>query len=535
MSRGLWEGIFWAAFWGGLALLHRRASGQALLGRPALSDFFPLAVGLPVFLALAALTGRPFLAGGLFAAPVLLLHFFNRVKAAVLHEPLVFADVAMGRQLFFFPRFYWPYIPLKPLLAGAAALAAALALLGRVEAPLAGGARLGCGLAASALALAWAWAVRGKGAAGLWRRFSRPGALAFDPVADGRRYGLAGTAIISGVWQSRFGLAETGPRVKPSPDGLAQGCVWPAALRRPPAPVQPHVVLVQAESFFHLRRLIPDPGPGWTDNFDRLAAEGVSGLMAAQAYGAYTVRTEFAVLTGLAAESLGSFKFNPYSLAARTPVGSLPRWLAGLGYEAVCLHPGRPTFFRRNEVMPNLGFHRFLSADAFRESPRYGPYTADAAVLERAAEELKGASAPKFLFAVTIEAHGPWPAGRLAGRPAPPELKDWPESLLKDGPDGGPAAYARHLRHADALLGGLAGLKLDRPLVLGWYGDHVGSLPSGLALAGEHPTATDFLVWRSPAGIGPSPGSAAGPGLADPVPPEHLGALLLGALARGGG
>jgi phosphoglycerol transferase MdoB-like AlkP superfamily enzyme len=185
--------------------------------------------------------------------------------------------------------------------------------------------------------------------------------------------------------------------------------------------------------------------------------------------------------------------------------------------------------------MPNLGFHRFLSADAFRESPRCGPYTADAAVLERAAEELTGASAPKFLFAVTIEAHGPWPAGRLAGRPAPPELEAWPERWRKDGPDGGLAAYARHLRHADALLGGLAGLELDRPLVLGWYGDHVGSLPSGLTLAGEHPTATDFLVWRSPDRQGRNPRPNPGLDISRPVPPEHLGALLLGALARGGG
>lgn len=520
MIRGLGEAAFWVAFWGGLLFLHRRESGLKATWRPAWADFFLLAAGLPIFLALLAAAGRPLLAAALFLAPAGLLYFLNRVKVAVLREPLVFADVQMGRQLFFFPRFYWPYIPLGPLLAGTAALIAVLAALSHLAAPclLSGRARLFCGLAAASLGLLWARAFRGAGTDGGF--FSK--SLTFDPVSDGRRYGLIGAAMLSGIWQRRFGPSAIGPLVKPSPDGLAERCPWP--LRRPLEGLKPHLVLVQAESFFHLRRLFPGLGSGWTDNFDRLSAEGLSGLMAAAAYGAYTVRTEFAVLTGLAEESLGSFKFNPYSLAARVGIGSLPRWLAGQGYEAVCLHPGHPNFFRRAEALPNLGFHRFVSAGAFRRARRCGPYVADSAVLERLAAELRGASGPKFFFAVTIEAHGPWPHGRLRGAPAPKDMEAWPERLRAEGPYGGPAAYARHLRHADAFLGSLAGLELERPLVLGWYGDHVGSLPRGLELAGEHKTATDFLVWRRH--WRPDDGSD----LSRPIPPERLGTFLLAAL-----
>jgi phosphoglycerol transferase MdoB-like AlkP superfamily enzyme len=506
----LLEGLGLIIFWGLFLTLHRRESG--IFERPHLADALLLAVAGPVFSALTALTGRPVWAAVLLSGPALLLYYFNRLKVVVLREPLVFADIHMARQLFFFPSFYWPYIPPGPLMAGAAVLLVlGWAFRRFVEVTvLSGQARLFCGLAALTAALAWAWAVRRAGA-------GASKALTFEPVLDGRRYGLIGAAVLGGIWQSRFGLAEIGAAARPAADGLAGICVWPRPLRRPLGKVRPHVILVQAESFFHLRRLWPDLGPDWTANFDRLAAEGRSGRLTVNAYGAYTVRTEFAVLTGLAASSLRSFQFNPYALAAETPVGGLPRWLAGQGYETVCLHPGAPAFLRRDRALPNLGFHRFLARDEFRGARRYGPYTADAAIAERLKPELPVGGGPKFVFIITLEAHGPWSRGRLADQP---ELPDRPDR----GEDEGMLAYARHLRNADSFLGGLAGLELDRPLLLGWYGDHVGSLPRGLRLNGGQ-DATDFLIWRSSGRL-----AGAGPETAAPVPPEHFGALLLSAL-----
>ncbi|MDR2725563.1 MAG: LTA synthase family protein [Candidatus Adiutrix sp.] len=520
MSRPLLEGLGLTFFWGCLIALHRRESGIHGRPGPVWADAFLLATGLPLFSALSALTGRPVWAAGLLLGPALLLYYFNRIKITVLHEPLVFADIQMARQLFFFPSFYWPYIPLGPLLAGSAALLiAGLTFRRFVEVTaLSGPARLFCGLAAILAALAWSWFVSRAG-----ERTPLTGSLVFEPTRDGRRYGLIGAAVLGGIWQNRFGLAEIGAAVRPAPDGLAEVCAWPRHLRRPLERGQPHVIVVQAESFFHLRRLWPDLGPAWTANFDRLSAEGRPGRLGVTAYGAYTVRTEFAVLTGLAGPDLRSFQFNPYALAAKTAVGGLPRWLTGQGYEAVCIHPGAPAFLRRDRALPNLGFHRFLARDEFKGARRFGPYIADAAIAERLKPELPAGGGPKFIFIITLEAHGPWPSGRLAGQP---DLKDIEDSFGRPGGlDEGMLAYARHLRNADSFLGELAGLDLDRPLLLGWYGDHVGSLPRGLKLDDEQSAATDFLIWHSSGSL-----AVAGPVAATPLPPEHFGTLLLTAL-----
>ncbi|MFC7554474.1 hypothetical protein ACFQU7_23125 [Pseudoroseomonas wenyumeiae] len=105
------------------------------------------------------------------------------------------------------------------------------------------------------------------------------------------------------------------------------------------------------------------------------------------------------------------------------------------------LHPFDRRFFGRHRVMPALGFGGFDSIRQFRAAPRVGKYVADAAVAARIVEELSGASGPVLVFAVTMQAHGPWP-----------------------GPDP-QARWLEHLRDADAMLGALAdaAARLDRP------------------------------------------------------------------------
>jgi Sulfatase len=182
---------------------------------------------------------------------------------------------------------------------------------------------------------------------------------------------------------------------------------------------------------------------------------------------------EFAVLTGLAETALGLDRFNPYFRFARRQVPSLASALRAAGYATAYLHPFDRRFFARDRVLPALGFERFEDETAFAGAPRIGRYVADAAIAARVVEELVAArgGAARFLFAITMQAHGPWPD---------------PDPL---------GAWLAHLRDADAMLGMIAEAvpRLDRPLVLAVYGDHLPALP-------ERPAdglATDFLVWRS--------------------------------------
>ena len=225
----------------------------------------------------------------------------------------------------------------------------------------------------------------------------------------------------------------------------------------------PHLLLVQAESFGPLSPFTTEDHP--LPHIDRASQQGFGGALALRWSGANTMRTEFAALTGISIDALETDGFDPYRLAARRVLPSLAHDARALGYETICLHPHDIHFFRRDLVMKNLGFDRFLDEKFFRGEERNGPYISDAALLNRTLQLLQEAEKPLFLFVITMEAHGPWLAGRF------------PESGWRNASPL--ACYIRHLHSLDrgvgTVLEGAASLR--RKLVFCLYGDHLPSLP----------------------------------------------------------
>jgi phosphoglycerol transferase MdoB-like AlkP superfamily enzyme len=146
--------------------------------------------------------------------------------------------------------------------------------------------------------------------------------------------------------------------------------------------------------------------------------------------------------------------------------------LRAAGYRTLALHPFDPLFFGRQRVLPALGFERFESRTDFAGAARAGRHVADAAVGARIVAALAEAEGPALVFAITMQAHGPWP-----------------------GPDP-QGQWLAHLRDADAMLGALAAAaeQLDRPLVLCAYGDHQPALPGAKAWPDRR---TQWLIWHS--------------------------------------
>lgn len=513
-----------------LPVFHRYESGAPI--KPVVGawpDYAFLLVFVTLLLFFLALIGTPILALGLAVAPILILAICNRVKKGVLREPLVFADVSMLKELILYPSFYFPYIPIVPFLvvcAITAAILVALLSIGFHPYDVRWQGQLLYGLTVLAILAACYFSLVSPDAKERWQAFFKKHPLHFDPELDGKTHGLVGAALFHAVWQYLFGDTVV-KAASPDTEGLAEVTAWPDPPPKDRLPVRlPHVVLVQAESYFHMRRLDAAIGVDWTANFDRLAGEGQSGLLHVDGYGAYTVRSEFAILTGMEAETLKTYKFDPYSLATRYQVGSLPRWFADLGCETTCLHPNCPEFMHRKTVMPDLGFQRFLSLKDFEGAERIGPYVADAAIADRIEQELRNADTAKFLFAITIEAHGPWLPKRLEKIPWPQDASPLPDWLMTSGPDGGMAAYARHLRNADQFLGRIADLapKLDRPLIVCFYGDHLGSLTVDAQFNHGSAEETNFLIWNSA-----NRRHSAAPEL---IHNEQLGGMLLAELGR---
>src|SRR5262249_51595199 len=232
-----------------------------------------------------------------------------------------------------------------------------------------------------------------------WARNLRP---SFDSVTDTKRFGLFGNLVVTALllcdYAGKAALRQHRRRT----------------LSRPHSGTLPDIVAVQAESFFDVRRMDPSIGGGLLKAFDACQQEAVvRGRLAVPCWGAYTQRTEFAFLTGIADDSLGVDRLNPYLRFARRPVWSIAHELRALGYQTICIHPFAGTFFGRHRVMPNLGFDQFLDVADFQTAERFGPYVGDQAVAEKVLQRLNQPGPPKFIFAITMENHGQWRSDRL--------------------------------------------------------------------------------------------------------------------------
>jgi len=433
----------WAWLRGGAGAGWRGASPAGLL-----VDLAPAAL---LWMLVLAATARPILAGAVVFCLCAALAVADGAKRRVLGEPVVFSDAGLLSGVVRHPQLYLPFVGVPFVVVAVAAGGVALGLMGTSEPSGGIGTAARLVLALGALCLAWKLVVRPV----------RPGCLTGDPAVDSARIGPCATLACH---RALAAAERAGRRARIPP------------LTLPPAGHDaPHLVLVQAESFFDVRRLghaasAQPVMPCW----DLLRATALAhGRFAAPAFGANTMRAEFAVLSGLGEDALGFDRFNPYFRFARAPVPSLASALSNAGYATTCLHPFDRRFFGRDRVLPALGFERFEDEGAFADAPRIGRYVADAAIASRVVEELRTAHGgrPRFLFAITMQAHGPWP-----------------------GPDPF-AAWLGHLRDADAMFGRIADATptLDRPLALAVYGDHLPALP----LRPADGLATDYLVWRS--------------------------------------
>ncbi len=265
------------------------------------------------------------------------------------------------------------------------------------------------------------------------------------------------------------------------------------------------IFVVQGESYFDLRRLFQHTGgaPSWRAA-DALCENGVAcGQVEVPAWGAYTMQTEFSFLSGLRNDTLGIDRINPYMRLAQQPVASFVGALKKAGYRTICVHPAKKGFFRRSDVIPNLGFDDFIGLEAFKGAEKFGKYISDKALADEIDRITQAhhqtSSQPLFVFAITIESHGPWAKGRLDAY-----LKDGiSEASLTAANRTKDREFALYQVHMENLLGlydrlsvSATGTK-DHPRVVGLYGDHMPALGSLFKTYGFAEKSVDYLLWSS--------------------------------------
>ena len=451
-------------------------------------DLTPLALTWWFFL---AATDRPVTSAIAVAAPAAGLLLADVVKRATLREALVFADRAELLEVVRHPGLYLPFAGPARVVGGALVALAIIAVLLWIEPAWPVPSPIVPGLVILAAAFLPAWPPL----LAPFARFYRAAAPTYDPAVDMRRFGFLACLVIHAT------LAR-----QERPGRRASIASLPQAVPAGP------VILVQLESFFDARRLGTPIPADLLPGFARLERESIQcGLLDVPCWGANTVRTEFAVLAGIAQSTLGLDRFNPYERFAQVRVGSLAWQMKRAGYRTFCVHPFDKGFYARDRVMPLLGFDEFRGPTAFAGAAMAGPYVTDEAVAQEIIHILQTHGPRVFVFAITMGNHGPWDA------PVHKPVPNWPDTLGAI-PEATPLRhFAAGLQSTDRMLPPLLA-SIPKDGILAVYGDHQPSLPAAFAALGFDDPRTNYALWR--------PGAAT-PGRQVDLRAEELASLIL--------
>lgn len=453
--------------------------------RPMAANVIHLGSWLLLFGLFTLLLQRPWFAVVFVLSLQLVVVQSSNTKSKTLNEPFICHDFEYFWDAILHPRLYVPFFGIGLAIAASSAGAIAIGSFLYVEPSL-------VSQWSTVLFLQSTGLLAGLGAVLVAVGLRSLGAMSLQPVEDLHRVGLHAS-----LWAYGVALMRSSP-----PDPLASpyaAASQPSAVASPDSAERPNVVLVQSESFFDPRPWCPEVAPTLLQHFDAAFSEAVEkGELSVPAWGANTVRTECAVLTGLAPSAWGARQFNPYRTLSRHPLSSVASAFRAQGYRTICVHPYPATFYMRDNVMPQLGFDTFIDISAFDSSDKHGQYIGDQAVARKVGRLLKDDdNRPLFIFVITMENHGPLhlEAPTQARLAATLPNATWPlADHLREL-----AVYLHHLGEADQMLANVKTALNERmrPGILGWYGDHVPILPDAYGHFMPPTGSTPYMIWST--------------------------------------
>ena len=259
---------------------------------------------------------------------------------------------------------------------------------------------------------------------------------------------------------------------------------------------KPNIIAVQSESFFDPKKLPLSFKENPIPNFDRIKKSSLlHGQLCVPVWGAYTMRTEFSFLTGIDSRDLGLGKYYPFNFYKHAKMYSLVHQLKNEGYKCICIHPFYKTFFKRNIMYPTLGFDEFIDISHFKKESN--SLVSDKVLTEKIISILeKKTQKPLFIFAITIENHGPYHLKKLDKNNLNTIYSKKTNKLVNNYDFN---IYLQHLKNADNMINDLTSYLSqcdNKNSALMWYGDHVPNIPGLFDTLNYSVPNTDYLVWH---------------------------------------
>lgn len=463
--------------------------------RPLPTVLLHCGLWLLLFAVLLLLLRRPWFAMAILWAVQVLLLLVHQAKYHSLREAFIFQDFEYFTDAIKHPRLYLPFFGVIRTIAATVGFVAALGMGLWLEMPL------------PMYSLITTWLAFGL--AGVF--LLAIGVKDCPSISCTANADLQQLGLLSFFWQ--YAQAEQRDVIDTATSPFNEP---PPALTKQKLP---NIVAVQSESFFDPRSLSDTINTQILQHFDETKRQArYAGRMQVPAWGANTVRTECAFLSGLTPEQLGVHQFNPYRVLAKQGIVNLIGSLNALGYRTVCLHPYPASFYLRDRVFPRMGFAQFLDITDFVAQPKQGQFIDDLQVAEKVEELLRaneGNDQPLFIFVITMVNHGPLHLELYDSTQNNQLYSQTPAAAWHDL-----SVYLTHLRNADAMIAQLKNTlqQTRRAGVLCWYGDHVPIMPTVYASLAEPDGLSDYFIWQTNAVTGEKNKSLAA---------HELGRLLL--------
>ena len=242
-------------------------------------------------------------------------------------------------------------------------------------------------------------------------------------------------------------------------------------------------------------------GPAYFNSIDDAL---VRGQLTVSTYAGGTCNTEFEFLTGNTLGYLGKGAY-PYTLYDLSTTDNLASQLSSLDYDTCAIHPNLGTNWNREGIYAGFGFDEFLTIDEFEDAPQFHSGVTDAATYEEVLERLRGSSKPQFIFDVTMQNHSSYDQGNID----PGLLRDYEPDYLNESQAAELNEYLACIDASDRDLEWFIGelRKLDRPVLLVFFGDHQASVSAAVNDAmfpdeadqthGTRMYLTNYLVWAN--------------------------------------
>ena len=271
------------------------------------------------------------------------------------------------------------------------------------------------------------------------------------------------------------------------------------------AETRPSIVCVMNESFSDMSLYdglgVGYEGPAYFNSIDDAL---VRGQLAVSTYAGGTCNTEFEFLTGNTLGYLGKGAY-PYTLYDLSMTDNLASQLSSLGYDTCAIHPNLGTNWNREGIYAGFGFDDFLTIDEFEDAPQFHSGVTDAATYEEVLKRLRGSSNPQFIFDVTMQNHSSYAQGNID----PGLLRGYELDYLNESQAAELNEYLACIDASDRDLEWFIGelRKLDRPVLLVFFGDHQASVSATVNDAmfpdeadqthGARTYLTNYLVWAN--------------------------------------